>query len=154
ETATFRIISLPPSPISHPPSLVSRQSDALPTRVLVPGTDRSRGHPRHEFEGKRRANEEKCERPVKKCGAEISACGIFTRATYAPVGGERRAIVGCGDLAAAVDIQAFSRATSCRTVREAANSTIASAAAMAGTMNIAEWRPSARKGSSAGGKLI
>ena len=55
---------------------------------------------------------------------------------------------------AAVDIQARRRATSFRTVLEAANKTTASTAAIAGTMNIAEWSPSARNGSSAAGKLI
>src|SRR5215831_14318950 len=78
ETATFRIISLPPSPISHPPSLVNRQSSALHTHARsLENTDRPRGHPRHEFEGKRRANEEKCERTVKNCGAGNAACGFF-----------------------------------------------------------------------------
>src|SRR5205814_1658569 len=55
---------------------------------------------------------------------------------------------------AAVDIQARNLATSVRTVRDAAKRTTASTAAIAGTMNIAECSPSARNGSSAGGRPI
>src|SRR4029453_16912985 len=66
ETASFRIISLPPSPTSYPPMRVTPDGKAAPTCEVVAIADLARKGTRiTNSEKKRRTNEEKCELAVR-----------------------------------------------------------------------------------------